>query len=117
MNEFPPSKAPRFEFAETLEEPENQLRRNPESGRPPSTPRQTAAASRTGQDSASAVNPPVVGMPATRRGERGLSVLYMLLVYGERGGPESYEWAGRCRTIHASYRLGAGIRSGGPVRS
>ena len=74
MNEFPPSKAPRFEFAETLEEPENQLRRNPESGRPPSTPRQTAAASRTGQDSASAVNPPVVGMPATRRGERGLSV-------------------------------------------
>ena len=29
MNEFPPSKAPRFEFAETLEEQENQLRRNP----------------------------------------------------------------------------------------
>ena len=49
MNEFPPSKAPRFQFAETLEEQENQLRRNPllqrmrearreESGRPPSTP-------------------------------------------------------------------------------
>ena len=29
MNEFPSSKAPRFEFAETLEEQENQLRRNP----------------------------------------------------------------------------------------
>ena len=29
MNEFPPSKAPRFQFAETLEEQENQLRRNP----------------------------------------------------------------------------------------
>ena len=26
---FPPSKAPRFEFGETLEEQENQLRRNP----------------------------------------------------------------------------------------
>ena len=32
---------------------------------PASCSRRTAAASRTGQDSASAVNPPVVGMPAT----------------------------------------------------
>ena len=29
MNEFPPSKAPRFPFAETLAEQEDQLRRNP----------------------------------------------------------------------------------------
>lgn len=29
MNEFPASRAPRFQFADTLEEQEAQLRRNP----------------------------------------------------------------------------------------